>query len=153
MKTKWCEVPQICLMLGVVLMSTYGLAQVSQSTWENQVRIQLDAFTLTFGNYKLVPSHDPIVYSLDRNTYVDIRYQLDRGESYIFVGVCDTDCREINMVLYDEDGRVIDSSTRRHDVTPAVGARAYEDTMVRVQITMAECRHNPCWVGVGAYTR
>ena len=141
-------------MLLIILFCTSSVAQMTQGRWENQVRIQLREYTETLSaGYDLVESHDPIVYSLNRNTYIDVSYDLQRGEAYMFVGVCDTDCREINFELYDYRGTLIDSSLERNNVTPAVGVVAYRDTTVRLRLTMANCRHNPCWVGIGAYTR
>jgi hypothetical protein len=74
---------------------------------------------------------------------------LDSGTDYLVLGVCDEDCTDLDLRLYqgstqiDEDVALDDYPVVR--VTPSA-TREY-----RVEVIMATCSVNPCRFGVAVY--
>lgn len=120
--------------------------------WANQVSQQLRLATLSLDlGYSLAPSHDPVVDTLSNNTYKDFTYHLQGGATYLFVGVCDSDCSDLDLTLYDAHGYLIDRDAKP-DKTAVVTVRVFESSDFRLRVTMAKCNLSPCWMGVGAFT-
>jgi hypothetical protein len=66
------------------------------------------------------------------------------------VGVCDNDCSDLDLVLYDADGDQVDSDVQTDDV-PIVQVTPRETMRYRVKVLMPTCKTNPCWYGIGVY--
>uniref|UniRef100_A0A8J6ZXF8 Uncharacterized protein n=1 Tax=Desmonostoc muscorum LEGE 12446 TaxID=1828758 RepID=A0A8J6ZXF8_DESMC len=121
--------------------------------WVDSLRAQLIRTGVALdlgGNYEL--THDPFVDQLSRNQSNYITINLRRGIDYGIVGVCDQDCRDIDLKLYDEDGNLIDSDINSDD-KPAVRVRPRWSAQFKIKVTMARCRANYCYYGIGAFGR
>ena len=88
--------------------------------------------------------------TLYRNTYWDITYRLERGIPYVMTAACDNDCEDIDLNLYDENGRPIDSDTKPDD-HPVVGVTPLRDATFTLRVTMVRCAHGPCRYGTQAF--
>lgn len=140
-------------LISTAIVFTPAIALANHEYWINSVREQLIRGALALnlgGNYKL--THDPLVdkLSTDENDYVTLN--LRRGVNYVIVGVCDQDCRDIDLRLYDEDGNLIDSDTDSDD-KPFVKVRPRWSGQFKIKVTMARCRANYCYYGIGAFGR
>ena len=135
----------------IVLTPTIALA--NHEYWLNSVRAQLMRAAVTLnlgGSYEL--THDPFVDQLSSNQSDYVTINLHRGVNYAFVGVCDQDCQDIDLTLYDEGGNLIDSDTGNDDY-PYIKVRPRWSGQFRVKVTMARCRANYCYYGIGAFGR
>jgi hypothetical protein len=74
-------------------------------------------------DYDILASHEVVIDTLTQGYRKDVTYELEAGVRYIFVGACDQDCTNLDLELYDDNGRLI----------------------------MEACSANPCWWGTGAY--
>ncbi|MBE9014220.1 DUF4148 domain-containing protein [Pseudanabaenaceae cyanobacterium LEGE 13415] len=125
--------------------------QIAQADpWAAQVRRELNKYARAAGLTGYSETHDPFIGRLGRGGETDITLQLDRGVRYAIFGVCDNDCRDIDLALYDDNGRLIASDTKNDDipivfVTPAWNAR------FTIRVNMVSCSNAPCRYGVGAY--
>ena len=120
--------------------------------YQDQIRVQLlgAALTLGFGNYNL--SHDPYIDTLDRNRSEYLTVNLQGGTSYALVGVCDEDCQDLDLRLYDENGNLV-SSDNTSDDTPVVSVTPSWSGQFQVKATMYECSTSYCYYGVGVFSR
>jgi len=147
MKSKVFRVLQV----GALLMIASAALMAQSNRWEYQVRDQLhDATRALNWAYDLQPSHEVYTVSLRNNTYQDIKYNLEAGETYVFVGVCDNDCSNMHLQLFDGYGKLIDSDTERGGY-PVVTTSVGHGGAFYLRVIMHGCAHEPCWGGVGAY--
>ncbi len=75
---------------------------------------------------------------------------LHAGRRYALVGVCDSDCKDLDLALYDANGEQVDSDIQNDDV-PIVQVTPRETQRYRVKVIMANCQTSPCWYGIGVY--
>src|SRR5688500_16370961 len=82
-------------------------AATAQNQFERQVRNQLDRVSenLAKKGYRLTTQVYTGELNDERNEEVTVR--LRAGVNYAIVGVCDTDCDDLDIVLYNANGREI----------------------------------------------
>lgn len=124
---------------------------VLANRFTDQVRLQLMQAAVALGlanNYTL--THNPYVDSLGDGGSDSLTLNLQAGTSYAIVGVCDEDCGDIDLRLYDAKGNFIDSDTSSDD-NPVVTVTPRWTSNFQVQVKMASCSNSPCYYGVGAF--
>lgn len=140
----------IAIFSGIVLLTpTAALA----SRFTDQVRGQLMQAAINLGinnNYQL--THNPLVDDLSNNQSQTFNVNLRSGISYAFVGVCDEDCRDIDLRVYDENGNLVDSDTGADDY-PLVRVSPRWSGQFQVKVTMANCTASTCYYGMGIFGR
>jgi hypothetical protein len=124
--------------------------QAQGNAWQRQVAQQLRTVTdlLDLGN--ITSSYQHFVGNLRHNTYTDVTYNLQRGVTYALVGVCDNDCSDLDLRLYDENYRLIDSDTEP-DATPVIKVTPMWTGVFHVRVIMSHCDRSPCWYGLGEF--
>lgn len=133
-----------------VLAAVCGLALLAaaptafaQNQYETAVRGYLDS------------QHQIAGYSKDRGTadwvgalrsgqpqYWEI--QLARGAQYQIVGVCDTDCKDVDMEVFDSRGNSVGSDTLADDY-PRVSFTPAASGTYSVKIWLHQCTTEPCY--------
>jgi hypothetical protein len=67
------------------------------------------------------------------------------------MGLCDTDCSDMDLVLYDRAGNVIDKDLQADDVPIVSWHGGAAD--LSLEVRMVKCNADPCRYGVRAYTK
>jgi len=88
--------------------------------------------------------------SLDERQSSLLRFSLKRGERYVAIGLCDAQCKDIDLGVYDQDGFGIASDTME-DAIPIIELDPDKDTMAMFRLKMIRCDLEPCQYGVGIY--
>jgi hypothetical protein len=126
-----------------------SIAQNSEDVWSASVEKQLLQVSSKLRNAGFNKSNtymDSI--ATGRAQYIDVT--LRAHTSYGFVGVCDQDCGDIDLYLFDSAGNSIDSDTGPDD-TPIVVVTPKYTGSFRLYVKMVQCNNNPCRWGVGLY--
>jgi len=138
-----------CLVGAALLAPTAARAQ---NQWERTVRTQVRQHSqfLTDRGYGM--SGDVFQGKLDSHESEYLTITLHPGTSYSFLGVCDEDCSDIDLRLFDPDGNEVDSDVGTDDwpivkVTPSMSGK------YQVKVIMASCSSNPCYYGIGVFTK
>lgn len=113
------------------------------------VQTLLDSATVLMANEDYEESDDAVTGTLEAGQDEEFEMELEAGQNYIFVGVCDENCSDLDITIYDEDGDEIDSDVEMDD-TPMVMIEAEEDMKVTIKVTMATC-DDECHFGLGVY--
>ncbi|MGI2903575.1 hypothetical protein [Tolypothrix sp. VBCCA 56010] len=115
-----------------------------------EVRDQLIEKAIASGLAGYSLTHDPFIDALaqDRSDYITIN--LRAGTSYGIVGVCDSDCRDLDIALYDSRGNLITSDLQDDDI-PAITINPSRSGTYRVRVDMANCNTNACYYGIGVF--
>lgn len=132
----------------------YGLGLFASSVdpFERQVREQLAraAQTLVKDGYEL--THQIHTGELAEDQEEDVTAELDGGRSYVILGVCDVDCKDLDLRLLDATRREVDSDIEQDDY-PAVAAEPARTATYTVRAIMATCTKAPCRYGFGVFAR
>jgi hypothetical protein len=133
---------------------SYGLGLFASSVdpFERQVREQLDgaAKRLTKDGYVL--THQIYTGELQEDQEENVVVELDRGRTYVILGVCDADCKDLDLRLLNSNLQEIDRDVERDDY-PAVGAAPQRTEKYTVRAIMAACGKEPCRYGFGVFSR
>ncbi|HDN27604.1 MAG TPA: hypothetical protein ENG03_11015 [Thioploca sp.] len=148
MNTKTCTktVGGIAITVSLLLASNNVLA----GRFTDQVREQLVAIGVLLGlgdNYELSSSY---VNSLRDDRSNMLTMSLSRGRSYAIVAVCDQDCRDIDLLVYNENDQLVGKDIKADD-KPMVGISPRWSGDFRVQVKMISCSASPCYYGVGLF--
>ena len=103
--------------------------------------------------YRVILS--PTVDELDDGGRGQYEYTLTRGATYRFFGVCDEDCDDLDLVVYDARGNRVASDFAMND-RPVVNftvPRGTSATDYTVEVRMASCSYEPCQFAVGHLRR
>lgn len=79
-------------------------------------------------------------------------FPLTRGSEYLIIGVCDNDCRDVDLVVKDGSGNVIVKDEEVDD-NPVTRFRVTSSGRFTVSVTMADCRDEPCFFGFGLFEK
>lgn len=125
---------------------------IAGNRYQDQIRGQLilAATALGLGNYEL--SHDPYINSLRANSTNHLRLNLRSGKSYAVVGVCDEDCSDIDLKIYDDNQNLIDTDSGTDDY-PMVQVSPTWSGEFSVEVRMYDCSASDCYYGIGVFSQ
>jgi hypothetical protein len=137
--------------IAMVIFST-PLYAASSERFLDQVRAQLLVAAIAFTDKGYELTSAPYTGSLRQGQVDDLKVDLNAGQNYLFIGLCDQDCGDIDLYLYDENGQLIDSDIKNDDkplvlVTPRWSGRFY------IKVKMVSCSNQPCFYGVGNFRK
>lgn len=135
------------LLLALLLV---GLPVQAQNRYEQRINAQFSLLDLALNERGLVRSHTQTVDRLPRDGRDSFTLRLQAYKTYYFVGFCDEDCSDLDLVLYAPSGLQLRSDTERDD-TPFIEYRPTSSGTYRVQAHMYACSTEPCYYGIGVY--
>jgi hypothetical protein len=92
----------------------------------------------------------PLGGSLDQGDTINYSFQLVAGRSYTILGVCDNDCSDLDITLYDPAGNQVAEDVLTDD-KPVASITARRSGRYRATISMASCSTGACFYAVAAY--
>jgi hypothetical protein len=122
----------------------------AQSRWREQVNGQITAASRTLQDRGYSRTHDIYDGSLDHEENEFLTLTLRAGVEYQILAVCDVDCSDLDLRIYDEDNKEIDSDIETDDV-PIVSITPAHNGKFRLKVIMAKCTTSPCFYGVGVF--
>jgi hypothetical protein len=139
---------------GAICMMSFAFYadQAKADRWTEQVRQQIrvaEALWLSSGYTK---SHDTYYGDLRDGSYNNVSLNLRKGYRYNIVGLCDNDCRDIDLFIYDENNNLIARDVLT-DSAPIVEVAPRWTGPFQLRISMADCRVNPCRYAVTVYAK
>jgi hypothetical protein len=140
----------LAFLLGAALLAP--TTADAQSRWERQVRDQIKRAGRILEDRGFELSHDTYTGSLGNQENESLTLSLRAGTDYAIIGVCDEDCTDIDLRLFDEDGDEIDSDLETDD-NPVVQVSPRSSGKYRIKVVMATCSTSPCFYGVGVFSK
>jgi hypothetical protein len=140
---------------GGLAMSTGALTDPetqgnTDDRWEAQVFRQLNRLERIMSDNGLSRSHEVGTEALNQNQSGNFTIGLQAGRQYGIVGVCDTDCRDLDLALVGPNGSVLERDISDDDL-PFLLFRAKVTGTYKVRVAMARCLAGPCRYGVTAF--
>lgn len=74
------------------------------------------------------------------------------GQDYRVVGVCESRCRDLDMRVFDVNGRLVGQDLLEDNI-PVVHVRPRTTGRHTVEVTMVRCVQAPCWLAFNVYSR
>ncbi len=72
------------------------------------------------------------------------------GNNYQITGVCDGDCKDIDLALLDSNRKELVNDTSADDV-PVMSYNIRTTGVYTVKVTMYSCSQDPCYFGLGVF--
>ena len=94
----------------------------------------------------------PSTGQLQQGAYIDTPATLEVGGEYRIIGVCDSDCGDLDLILYDQAGNLI-SQDNLTDATPVVAVAPQWTGPFTVRTQMHNCTVQPCYYALVLYGR
>ena len=135
---------------SIVLIPTVGMAQDSD-IFLRQLARQLYQIALRAAgqDYSLVTVEHGTLHPEQTES---LTVSITSGYSYAIVGVCDNDCNDIDLHLYDGNNNLIDFDIDNDD-TPVIVVSPRQSGEYRLRVAMVRCSDSPCYYGVGLFNR
>ncbi|HEU0302283.1 MAG TPA: hypothetical protein VFR37_22690 [Longimicrobium sp.] len=140
------------ILLSLAALVTVTAAAVPQDAWTQQVRRILQRMGAHFEQQGYTLTHHIYTGSLNDGGSERVRLDLDVGTEYQIMGACDTDCSDLDLTLYDGNGREVDSDLLPDDY-PLVTVTVSRSGNFTVEVDMASCSVEPCRYGIGVFGR
>lgn len=93
-----------------------------------------------------------LVGSLNNDRADTWTFQFAAGRTYRIIGACDADCRDIDLEVLGMDGKVIVKDIAEDDM-PIVTFDVTGSGDLKVKVTMYRCGEEPCFWGLGIWSR
>lgn len=92
----------------------------------------------------------PLGGSLGTGGTINYSFQFVAGRSYTILGVCDNDCSDLDITLYDPNGNQVAEDILTDD-KPVASITARRSGRYRATVAMASCSTEPCYYALAAY--
>jgi hypothetical protein len=142
------------LFTGAIALSAIFLATQNPAlanTFTRQVQSQLINIARRV-NSRFKPTHRPVIDQMEGGSSDEFTVNLRSGIQYAVVGVCDEDCSDLDLQVFDSNGNLV-ASDRDNDDIPVVPISPRWTGQFTVRAEMARCSTNPCYYGVGVFGR
>ena len=124
----------------------------AQNTYQQQIIRQLSEAAGRVQSLGYAADGAPAMGSLNDDASEGVLVQLNGGMRYAILGVCDNDCTDVDLRVYDPFGNMLGEDILVDD-HPVVEFTAGSTGQFRVNVMMATCNTNPCYYGVQVYAR
>jgi hypothetical protein len=120
--------------------------------WDTQVRAQMVGAVVGAAANGFTLREQVQMGSLRQGQQTTYRVDFAQNREYALVALCDADCRDIDLVLLEPDGRemVADRDLTDQAVIRVPSSHKGEHYL---RVTMPACSVNPCRFGIGVFTR
>jgi hypothetical protein len=89
---------------------------------------------------------------LGQGQYQNIPLTLTSAGDFRIVGVCDDDCGDLDLGLYDQSANLV-SQDNQPDATPIISVQLQAPQQFTLQVVMHACRNSPCLFALALYGR
>lgn len=125
-------------------------AQAQANRWELQVQRQLDRANMFLSGRGYALTHAIQTGALRDHGTESFTLELQAGHTYALLGVCDADCMDIDLRLFNQDGDEVDADIET-TYYPIVEVQPVHTAQFRVHVVMATCQTSACRYGVGVF--
>jgi hypothetical protein len=149
---KWNAARAAQAMMALGVAGVLVAAAPPQDKWEQQVRTLLQRASNTTSSSGFVETNEPHLGQLREGQNTSWTVRLNAGTEYRIVGVCDNDCSDIDLKLFNPAGTMVDEDIETDDV-PVLSITPPATREYTIRAIMATCSVNPCRFGVGYFGR
>ena len=134
--------------LGVISFATAPLS--GQAEYTLQIESQVERLTEGLATEGYVPSHELMTGATSASETSRFEVDLNAGVVYRIVGVCDNDCSDVDLAMYDPSGTSVAEDLLPDDV-PVLRFTPTVSGTFEIVVSMVTCGAEPCYWGVKSY--
>lgn len=123
-----------------------------QPDYRAQILERLQQVEQAFAAQGFARVGEPNVGQLRQGQSFNVPATLETGTEYRIIGVCDNDCGDLDLVLYDQSSNMISQDTLV-DAAPVVSVAPQWTGPFTVQARMHQCTVEPCYYALVLYGR
>lgn len=147
----WEQAWSALAMAGEPVGGHEGGAEEPLEAWAQVLLDEMAAMDDAAARIGAVEVFDPVIEMLKQGDTHVIEYEFDvPGARIALVGVCDIDCTDLDLGVFDAYGQEIAVDIEADD-RPEVNIEIYEPGVLEVHVYMAACSVQPCGFAVQAY--
>ncbi|MEN8145121.1 MAG: hypothetical protein ABFS14_09240 [Gemmatimonadota bacterium] len=135
---------------GALAALSLMLPLTAAAQYQGQVRTQLNAIQTVAESADFYRTHEYQIDRLPDDRGVAFTVTLREGIQYQIASVCDRDCTDLDLEIYDEHGNLIDADHEADDL-PVVGVEPLWTGRFTIRVSMHACTSEPCYFGVGVF--
>lgn len=129
---------------------TSAPAASAEDRYTRQVRAQLNFVEVAMEEMGFASTHDAQIDKLQGDGTDAFTLTLQKGVEYRIAAVCDHDCGDIDIQLFDENDNNV-AEDNETDSTPIVSITPRWTGRFEVHVRMYDCKADPCYYGLGVY--
>ena len=129
-----------------------GVFAAGQDEFERQVTDQLDRAGRDLVSKGFRMTHRVFTGALKADEAENVVFELEPTSTYVVLGVCDNDCKDLDLQLLNAGGKEIDRDVEADDA-PVVAVAPTRRERFTVKAMMAACSANPCRYGLGVFAK
>jgi hypothetical protein len=129
-----------------------GVFAAGEDEFEKQVRQQIEKAGGELARQGFSLTHQIFTGDLKDAETENVIFELDATGTYVVLGVCDNDCKDLDLELLDPAGRQVDSDVEEDDA-PVVAVSPARRERYTVRAIMADCTASPCRYGIGVFKK
>ena len=118
----------------------------------SSVASQLSAASKSMAGRGWVQAERDLAGKLNDDARTDWTIYLVKNVEYSILGFCDNDCKDMDLILFDENNNKIAEDTTTDDV-PVVSVTPKWTGRFTLRVLMDDCATNPCNYGVRIFSR
>ncbi len=138
-------------MLAFSTVTIFLPSQGSAQDWARQVAEKAVAVDNVMEQIGFVRSHDRDIDSLTNGQDRDVTLELDGLREYRIAAVCDNDCGDLDLSVYNVEGLVAEDA--KTDSIPLLVFTPTRTERFRINVKMYQCTRNPCYYSLTVYQR
>lgn len=137
------------IILGVVLLGVSSAFAQKNKYLDDQIKYVWNEY---LSEYNFSNDYDITYDNLNNSATDSYGVELDSSLSYQIVAVCDKDCGDIDLFLYDERGNLVDDDETDDDF-PIVGVSPRISQEYTLKVKMYNCEIEPCRFAIAVFER
>ena len=139
---------QVTALCAAVVLTAFGSDLNAQGVVDKQV-MEIGLYLASEG-YEM--THEIVYSSLDDGDHDFYTFELEKGMNYKIYAVCDEDCNDIDLCLYDGRDKEIECDESEDDY-PIVDVTVSRAGTFSFKVTMHDCELEPCKFGIAIFGR
>jgi hypothetical protein len=141
------------LLIALAPSAARAMAPQDLRSWRGTPKKQMQRFwseqkpTYGFGY-----AGEMAVGALEQDAAKQFRFEFLGYREYLVKGICDGDCDDVDIYVYDRCDNLVDNDTLP-DADPMVSLGPGVDGSHKIRVTMPACRVEPCYYAVQVFQR
>ncbi|MEE9207788.1 MAG: hypothetical protein V3U67_05325 [Gemmatimonadota bacterium] len=135
---------------GALVALFLAFPATAEAQYEGQVRNQLHAIQTVAESADYRRTHEYQIDRLSGDRVVAFNVTLREGWKYQIASVCDIDCTDLDIEVYDEHQNLIGADHETDDM-PIVAVEPLWTGRFTIRVRMHACSNEPCYFGVAVF--
>lgn len=140
--------PPLLLALVLLLPADLAAQSYAQQVWD-QLQVHWRTIVKNSSDWYL---RNYVMGKLKKGGTDSWTFYFERGTDYILTGACDNDCKNVDLVLKDEEDDVVEKDTKDDD-TPVLRFDPPSSGRYTLEVRMEACKQDPCYFGFGIFQK